>query len=882
MSLAPGTQLGPYQVIAPLGSGGMGDVYRCKDVRLDRTVAVKTLPTQLMADPEFRDRFAREANVLSRLDHPNICAVHDVGESGGVAYVVMPVLEGQTLADWIAASRIQGDELVAQALDIAKQVADALDHAHGRGVVHRDLKPANVMLTPQGVKLLDFGIARLVGGAETAQNETRVGLTRAGQVLGTPAYMAPEQLQGMGGDARSDVWAFGAVLFEMLTGRPFAATSPSRTPDGELEALVKGGTPMPAALRHFLARCLAAEPADRWSSGRDLALELRWLSVPREQASAPRPSRSRTWAAVAGAAAFGAIAAFAVAASRAPVAKLPAPQRLSLIVANTAPFTVGGLPNGMAISPDGSGIAHMVWNEGRAGLLHYRNLSEAASRPLTGTQGAIAPFFSPDGRWIGFLAGRRLRKVPIDGGGVVDVGAVGDRPGQPTWLSDDRIVFPDATGLAEISAGGGAPRVLIAFDPGQGETEFNSPTYLRVSNSLVFAIRHKDAGWNAATIVAQRLDTNARSVLVEGGFAPRVIGERYLVFSRGTNLLAASIDESAARVVSAPVSVVEGVSSPTTFGWSQSAISTAGTLVYAATAPRVPGRLVWVDRRGVTVPAHSASRVFEHPRLSPDGRQFVVGVRGDGIDVFVGNVGGDQLERLSFNSGEDESPVWHPDGRQVAYATSRNGRRFTVAKTVGSKGEEQELADHGTWHHHLGAWSPDGKMLTLAAAETSGLPWSPFALTPSSPTALTRKSEAPFSVVATTFSPDGRWLAYASDESGRSEIYVSPVDDLGTKRQVTSEGGAAPLWSRSGNEIYYQRGDRMFVVAVSTSPQFTLHGTEPLFDGVFEEIYWGERNYDATVDGKRFLMIRPEAGRPIAELRVVLNWLTELGSKLGH
>ena len=884
MALLPGARFGPYEVEMLVGIGGMGEVYRCRDTRLNRIVAVKVISPALASDAEFLQRFDREANVISTLSHPHICTLHDVGEHEGARYVVMEFLDGVNLADWIATERkrLEPRVLLDRVLAMAIQIAKALDHAHHRGIVHRDLKPGNVLVTSSGLKLVDFGLAKTIQPASVPNDvPTRAALTVEGKIVGTVPYMAPEQLEGKPADSRTDVWAFGCVVHEMLSGhRPFDGSTTVQL----MAAIMTTEVAFPAGLdsvkatqlQHFQQRCLAKAPADRWASGHDLVMELRWISalgVPAQTRLDP----SRPWVGLAAAAVLLLLASAFIARWMTPSVGAST-TRLSLRIPESVPFTVGGLPNAFAISPDGSTVAHITWRDGRANQLHLRRLNSFESTPIAGSDGAVAPFFSPDGKWVGFLAGTQIKKVDVNGGPVLLVGTTADRPGQPSWFTSQQIMFADVNGISEISAGGGSARVLVPIDGTRDEVAFNAPSRLSDGNTLLFAIRHAAGGWNAATIVAHRMDTGQRTVLIEGGYAPRLLPGGYLLFSRAAAVLAVAISRHF-EVTGVPQSILDRPINNATFGWSLTSVSTTGTLIYSETSPRMPTRLVWVDRAGRVETALPDLRVFEHPRISPDGKLFVVGIREPGLDIWIGDASARTLERFTFDSAEDESPVWHPDGRRIAFATNRAGGRTTILKAIDGSGGDQRIGDHGPWHHHLGAWSPDGNTLSMAMTESTGTSWNLFQLRLGRPGVAVPEVTLPYTVQATTFSPDGKWLAYASDESGRFEVYID-TPQFGNKRQLSVNGGAEPLWSRDGREIFYRRGDGLIAVSVSTGSALVIGPARPLFEGRFEPIDWGERNYDVSPDGQRFLMIRSESGRGEAEIRVVMNWLDELRSTL--
>ncbi|HJU41258.1 MAG TPA: protein kinase [Vicinamibacterales bacterium] len=884
MPLAAGTRFGAYEIESLIGTGGMGEVYKARDTRLGREVAVKVVAPSLFADAAAIERFEREARVLSTLNHPGICALYDVGEVQGHRFVVMEYLTGQSLSEWIAAEprTLASPRALARALPTAVQIAEALAHAHSRGIVHRDLKPGNVIVTEQGPKIVDFGLAKQVKPLSAADDVTRQTITREGMVLGTLPYMSPEQVEGQEADARTDVWAFGCLIYEMLCGRrAFAGNTATEL----TAAILRDEPPLPTlpttkapALEHFLRRCLAKTPVDRWATGRDLELELRWIST--LEPLPTRTGRRRLWQlGTAAAALVAALIAVLLGRALAPTTEFM-PKRLSVVVPESAAYTIGGLPNAFAISPDGSTIAHVTWRDGRPQELRVRRLDAFESVPVPGSSGAVAPFFSTDGAWVGFLVGTEIRKAPVAGGPAMRVAAAGSNPSQPSWSNDDRIVFADANGVRAVPSGGGEPSLLIPLDPSHDEVAFNAPSILPDGRTALYAIRRTTGGWNAAQIVTHNLDTQKRSVLIDGGYAPKFVSGEYLIFSRAAAVLGVAVDLKTPRVLGTPVPVLDRPINNATFGWSQAAFSGNGTLLYIEAARRSPNRLVWADRSGRIEPISSDARVYEHPRISPDGTRFVVGSRGGGTDIWLGDSRSGAVERLTFDADEDESPIWHPDGRRVTYASNRSGSRVTLIKPIDGSGEEQVVADHGRLHQHLGSWSPDGRLLTMAVTETTGSFWGHLKLQPDAAKPGDMITGPQYSVQATSFSPGGEWMAFSSDESGRSEIYVEATATRSRKRQVSSSGGAEPLWSRDGRELFYREGEQLMVVDVDGTAALTFSKPRPLFQGQFERIDWGERNYDVTPDGRRFLMIQTEGGRPAAEIRVILDWPSEFKQRL--
>lgn len=879
MALSPGTRLGPYQIEAAIGAGGMGEVYRAIDTRLGRSVAVKVIAADLTRESAFLDRFGREASVLSTLNHPNICTLHDIGDANGARFVVMEYLQGRTLAQWIDTDRkgLTAPAVTERVIAMALSIADALNHAHSRGIVHRDLKPANVMITPAGVKVVDFGLAKaLRPRGEEAPTEAPI--TQQGTFLGTLPYMAPELIDGVDADTRSDVWAFGCVVYEMLTGRrAFEGTTTQMIAAigaAEVPALPAVDVTRTAPLRHFISRCIARDPEDRWQSGRDLSLELRWIRELAAETAVPvsKKHRPRPWF-VAAALVIAAVLAGVMWSRTGASDTALTLRRFTIPVPESTAYTVGGLPNAFAISPDGSIVAHLVWRDGRSRELRLRRIDSFDSIAVRDSENAIAPFFSPDGAWVGFLSGTQIKKASVTGGPAVTVCATAETPSQPSWSPDDHILFADSNGISSVSAAGGRPDLLIPIDRQRGELAFNAPSRLP-DGRILFAVRASSAGWNGATVVAHDPGTGARSTLVEGGYAPRLLFDTHLMFSRGSSVFAMRVDAATMTPRGTPVPVLDRPINNATFGWSLVSVSNTGTLLYSEAASRQPTRLVWVDRNGRVESAVAQMKPFEHPRISPDGLRFVVGVRDQTNDVWIGDRQSRALERFTFEPVEEESPVWHPSGRSIAYAMNDDRERLTVMKPIDG-GQSEVIGKHGAWHNHLGAWAPDGTVLTMSITESTGTPWNLFLFEPGGRGTPEAKDIRRFVVQASAISPDGRWIVYASDESGRSEVYVDAMPGLGRKRQVSQGGGAEPAWSRDGKEIFFRAGERMMTAMVSPAAMLQMSTPQVLFEGTFEQIDWGERNFDVGPDG-RFLMVRSETGRPAAEIRVVVDWVAEL------
>jgi len=880
--ITPATRLGPYEVDVRIGAGGMGEVWKAKDTRLDRSVAIKVLPAELAADAKFRIRFEREAKTISQLTHPHICVLHDVGRQSvpavgaDVDYLVMELLEGETLADRIA----RGPMPIAEVLRVGAQIAAALDVAHRSGVVHRDLKPGNVMLTKSGAKLLDFGLARSAavaswGGDVSLDEATRARpLTAEGTIVGTFQYMAPEQLEGANADARTDIFALGVVLYEMVTGR--------RAFDGKtktsLIAAIVGGTPRPLselqpltppALDHVIARCLEKAPEDRWQSAHDVAEELRWISGASARASAvpvARPRRTRVGAAVAIAviaAALGAAATWLVARRMAPK---PRVLRSAIVLPGDAALAVYGA-NRISISPNGNLVAYVAVRSGVA-QIYLRRLDRFDAIPLAGTEGGTAPFFSPDSAWVGFSDGKHLKRTSIDGGAPQTIAEIADVR-WATWMTDGTIVFARGTeGLFTVPSDGGSPVALTRSGARSGlapEAILNTQLLVGIDGTGTIVVIDKTT--KKAKKVYESADLVSAATFVAPG---------YLVFCRAGALLAAPFDLKRLAITGAARTVAENVVVTRPFSTPLFAVSQNGTLIYV---PATPGfgtsTLTWVDRKGNQQPVNSIARAFEEPRLSPDGR-IAVTLRDANPDVWLQDATREVLTRLTFGAAEEETPDWSPDGKWIAYSALRGDTHHLYVKSSDGSGGEKVLASSAN-HAHTGSWAPDGTSIVFTeyTAATRGDIWMKPLDGAGQPRPIV---QTPFNERGPRISRDGHWIAYTSDESGRDEVYVQSYPQPGAKFQVSIDGGSEPVWSPAYPELLYRHGDAMMAVKVTISPSFSASSPELLFRGEFVPSRRGEAAYDVSRDGTRFLMVKRDAASSPTQINVVTDFLSDLKS----
>jgi eukaryotic-like serine/threonine-protein kinase len=880
MSIGPGTSLGSYELLAELGAGGMGQVFRAHDTRLGRDVAVKIIHPRLGADADHLARFRREAHTLALLNHPFIAAVHELGEAGGVVFLVMELVPGETLQERL----LSGPLGLAEALRICSQVASALEAAHDRGIIHRDLKPANIKITPEGaVKVLDFGLAKELAPTDSAsellQSPTTLELS-VGLILGTAAYMSPEQARGRPLDRRTDIWSFGCVLFEALTHRrPFGGETASETIAQILErepdwSLLPDTTAR--AIELLLRRCLRKDLQNRLRDIGDARLEIEEVLTGDHSTTTDAPGaggdlkrrviRRFVWLALG--AALGA-------ALTAGLRRSPPPMRspaAHFIVSLASAERLAELDfPAVAFSPDGSRVAYVATRGGRPQLF-LRMMDRLETTAIDGTADASSPFFSPDQRWLAFFAGGKLKKVPVGGGPSV---VVCDAPigFGGSWGDNDVIVFAptSGSGLSQVPAAGGTPTRVTTLDTQKNEFSHRWPEVLPGADTVLFTVGTVGS-WDDAQIVAQSLTSGRRQLVLQGGTHPHYVPTGHLLYFRGGALMAVPFDVAQLKVTGTPLPVLENVLESFD-GAGQASVSRSGSLVY------VPGRfestsrlLMSVDRSGTTSPYSAPPRAYSAPRLSPDGRKLAVTiVAATTEDVWVYDITEGALRQLTFDAS-NASPVWTPDGASLTFSSNREGASNLFSIRVDGSGTEERLGVSDNLQLP-GSWSPDGR--TLAYVERSAASGRDIRLLSdagdrqSRPFLATAANES-----APRFSPDGRWVAYVSDESGRNEIYVCPFADPSRKRQVSRDGGGEPVWARSGHELFYRSGDRIVAVPIRSGPDFGAAEGRVLFAGTFEKGTADTANYDVTPDAQRFVMIKANEQDVVPQsLHIILNWL---------
>jgi Tol biopolymer transport system component/predicted Ser/Thr protein kinase len=885
VALAPGTRLGAYEILSLIGQGGMGEVYRARDTRLDRTVAIKILPNTLATDPQFRERFEREAKAIAGLNHPHICTVYDVGHQDGTDYLVMEYLEGETLSDRL--ERSPGRPLaIEEALRIAIEIASALDAAHRSGIVHRDLKPGNVMLTRSGAKLLDFGLAKTEAGAfvtgVSLLPTTPPNLTAQGTILGTFQYMAPEQLEGQEADARTDIFAFGAVVYEMLSGRK---AFEGKTQASMIGAILRDDPPaiptVPSAspLDRAVRKCLAKDPEHRWRAAHDLHDELKWI------ADTGAESGGAVGAATARSGVFGNVslpwsvsalllltmgAAGAIAYVRRTVPDTHV-YRASIPLAVN--FSQVPPSSRLAISPDGRRLAFAgAGPEGRV-LLWVRALDGLTSQALAGTDGGMAPFWSPDGRFLAFVAGAKLKRIDAAGGPTATLcdAPLGQLPG--TWNRDNDILFtPDTSApLARVAASGGKPSPVTALNKALGETRHAFPYFLPDGRHFLYVAFN---GVGPLAVYVGALDSLDRKKILDGATSPMYASGR-LVFVRDGTLMAQSFDATQLTLSgeAAPVAEQLAVNVAIASGGAMS-ISQTGALVYQTAAAGGIFRLAWFDRDGKQTDVPVDRSDYGDVQLSPDGAHAAVSVASDPgatRDIAILNPTRPGRTRFTFDPADEFASAWSPDGTRLVFNSRRRGHLDLFLKAVAGAGTEELLFANDVDKSPL-SWSPDGQFILYTAldATTGSDLWVLPLAGDRQPRAFVK---TPFNEPFGQFSPDGKWVVYQSSDGGRGpEVYVAPFPRPGGKVQISTSGGSFPRWRHDGKEIFYLSFNKLMVVAIdATRDRFDVGAARPLFD--VRNVAVGRRiPYDVTPDGARFLfnLVADEAAT--TPFQLVVNW----------
>ena len=874
-----GRRIGAYQILSLLGAGGMGEVYRGKDTKLKRDVALKVLPDAFASDPTRMARFQREAEILASLNHPNIAQIYGIEERT----LVMELVPGQTL---------KGALPIETALNYARQIAEALDAAHDKGVTHRDLKTSNIMITPAGVvKVLDFGLA--VQSREREEGETlTISPTRSGMILGTQAYMSPEQARGEPVDRRADIWAFGVVLYEMLTGKQaFSGETASDTLASVLKDEPEWNR-VPQKAQRLLRRCLEKDPKRRL---RDIADAMALIDDAPQGTTQARATKL-PWV-VAGALALALAVSFYYATRPAPLRPLV---HLNAEIATDTPLARIGAGGALALSPDGARLALTLRGADGKVRLHTRLLQQNQVTPLAGTENAFSPFFSTDGEWIGFFADGKLKKISVQGGAAVTLCDAPD-PDGASWGDDGNIVAAlngsGGTGLWRVPSSGGKCAPLTKLNP--GEFTHRWPQVLPGSQAVLFTASTQVGNFDDAAIDVVSLKTGARKTVQRGGFFPRYLptsnGTGHLVYLHQSTLFAVPFDPGRLALAGLPAPILEDVSGSAGAGGLFAfggAPSGPGTFVYLAGGGQgLP--ISWVDSAGKIQPLHAPPGVYSTPRFSPDGDRLAFAVAsGTGTDVWVKDLGRDTLSRLTFLAGVNRLPVWTPDGKNIVFTSSNPAAPGLYWVPSDGSGEAQRLSDGKLVNEFPTSFSPDGRRLAFCATggSSADIFTASFEGDPGRGTLGVHLGNpelflgTPFLDCYPAFSPDGRWMAYNSDESGTQEVYVRPFPGPGGRWQISKGGGFNPRWSRDGRELLFENPEqRVMAVGYHAKGDSFAAGKPRVWSATRLLLSSGGISvYDLAPDGKRLAAIvaSDQAGGEPPHLTFLLNFFDELRRKV--
>ena len=882
------SRLGPYELLSLLGRGGMGEVYRARDTRLTRIVAIKVLPAALSDSVQARSRFQREARAIASLSHPNVCVVHDVGNESGLQFIVMEYLDGESLSARLHRGPLPLNDLLVRAIEIVS----GLEHAHAAGIVHRDVKPANIMLTKSGAKLLDFGLAGLRPSLLERETVTDPALTHVGQMMGTLQYMAPEQVEGKESDARTDLFACGLVLYEMATGRK-AFDAPNSS---AIIAAIMTGEPLSvrdvqptcsASLDWAIRRCLERNPQDRWQTATDLRAALQWFQsetggVAKVAQAGAAVSRRSLGAGVLAVCGIALMLGTWFLSSRWHAVPATGTQAVRSTIPLVPDAIIGGDGTpGLALSPDGRRLAYAAEVKGTSGL-YVRRLDRLDSTLVAGTEGASSPFFSADGGSVGFFADGKLKTVSLDGSSPrVICDAPRGRGG--SWETPNTIVFAASsdTPLFRVDAGGGRPEAITTLSERPRERSHRWPEVLPGGRAVVFTAGNPtDNNFSDAEIVVQSLvEPKERRVLVSGAAHARYAAG-HLVYLSGHSLVAAPFDAQRLHVTGAPSSVVDGLSTSIYVGAAQFAVSRQGSLIYLPPGGSGPQTsLAWVSRDGGVTSIAGIRGLFTGVRLSPDGRRAALNVNEGDADVRVYDLLRGTSSRITYSAQFEGNPVWTPDGARIAFASERgpgvqmywkrwDDPRGAPGALAQAGGQDEPLAP-GEYSRIPHAWSADSRYLAFTEnhPDTRRDIW----ILPMAPGAKTRAVvTTPFEDSQPAFSPDGKWLAYQSNESGDDEVYARPLERSVDRMQISVAGGTAPRWAANGELFYWHHGAMVAVALTSTGETLTVGPQKPLFDVAQVP------SYDVTSDGQRLLMLRPDYAQSPRQLVLVHQWTAEM------
>jgi len=879
MALATGTKLGPYEIQSPLGSGGMGEVYRARDTRLEREVAVKVLPANLSSDPSLRQRLEREAKAVSKLSHPHICTLHDIGHQNGVDFLVMELVEGETLEHRL----IKGPLPPEQTLRFAAQIADALAKAQKMGITHRDLKPSNIMLTKTGAKLMDFGLAKgsglaLLADVPTEMTAEQAKLTVEGTIVGTFQYMAPEQLEGKEADGRTDIFALGELIYEMATGKPaFAAKSRASLIAAILTAEPQPMTALhamtPPALERVVKKCLAKDPDERWQSASDLAAELRWISDSGSQAGvlARGFAERKTW-------------------NRA--GWLLAALLLLVILGGAALWWLGGqqspramyfnipvtLPaNNVALSPDGHTLALVAyWDQTNKYMLWTHPLGGRGATAVPGTEDASHPFWSPDSRSIAFFSQGKLKKADLSSGGSAQVLCDAPHGRGGAWNREGIILFsPDFfTGLFRLSSGGGTPVEVTKPDAARLESSHRWPLFLPDGRHFLYLAGNFSGHFEANQIFLGSLDSGEKRPIVSASSNAAYADPGYLLYMRDNVLVAQRFDSRKYVLRGEPRTIGDEVQYFPQTDLALFGVAGKDALVTQTGRGADKSQLTWFNRNGGTTGAIGTPGAFANPSISQDGRRLAFEQTdrdGRHIDIWIHELATNGTTRFTFGPGLNEIPLWSPDGKRIVYGSSRKLNFSMYQKNADGSGSEHEIADLGGQSEGVWDWSRDDKyVLARKDNELWYLALPDFQAKPYlQPKWIVRNAQ---------FSPDTKWVAYSSNETGNWEIYVSPFPS-GTSKWQVSRGGGEPRWRRDGKELFYLSAEgKMMAVPVRLGTSFEAGSPLVLFQTHLRQPISAQDvfSYDVTGDGQKFLVNTKVDEPNAAPLSIILNWAAEM------
>jgi eukaryotic-like serine/threonine-protein kinase len=868
MALSSGLRLGPYEILAPIGAGGMGEVYKAKDTRLDRIVAIKVLPTSVSEDSKLKMRFEREARTISNLSHPNICALHDIGHQQNIDFLVMEYLEGETLANRIA----KGPLPLEQVLHYGIQIADALDKAHHQKIIHRDLKPQNIMITKSGVKLLDFGLAKWnepkAAGSESVLTTRDHSLTSDGLVVGTLQYMAPEQLEGKEVDERADIFALGATLYEMITGeKPFSGTSQAALIASVLSYEPKPLPAVPPLLNHIIHKCLAKNPDDRWQSAHDLSIQLKWIADSSSQpaVTVQKSKRTRLYERIAWIVAVLNLALLAYFyASKRPPEILP----ISLAI---SPPENAMFDSTIAVSTDGRRLAFVSTDAAGKNQIWIRNLDSLTSRALVGTEGAEYPFWSPDGNSLGFFAEGKLKRISLSGEGLETIcAALNPRGG--SW-GKDAIIFSANIGTAiyRVSPEGGS--VSAVTTQTQSEASHRWPSFLPDNKHFLFHVTNNKILESGVYLASLDSKENHRLVVSDSG---GTYTSGYLIYVRGGSLWGQPFDVDRFKMIGEPFSIYEHPwYSPLITAYT--AFSASNNIVAFRSGGVQRTQFLWFDRTGKELGGVGSPGVYIEPAFSPDEKKIsLTALNPQSItsDISLLDLSRGTSTRFSFEPGFEATSIWSPDGKSIVYTSYPAGGLFQ--KSSDGTGKSELLVNVDTFGV-AEDWSLDGQYLIFSSLDfktfNTDIWVKPF-----------NGDRKPFPYLKTEFnegeariSPDGKWMSYTSDESGRPEIYVQSFPSPGNKIQISTTGGTTARWRKDGKELFYVSPDKKIMsVTIDTSSTFEASVPNVLFQTQIAPPIEARNQYEVTRDGQRFLVNTPLKEIATAPIHVVVNWSASL------